>query len=236
MRTIRKTRKRKTLVFALIPLIIGFGLIGSSFTKFTPFEKKAFKQFDVHEVNPESLFRQIMFSEGEIVEHVPLLKNKNVKKKRLSNDLAEDINRVEDLVIAKIKKENPEYFSDFKRAVISRNHYAIKEKLIESYDLIIKDAEFVNSLSKQNKLELDNMVAELKSGNFSQSTFEKVKFDEFARLESQVDPDEEEFLIIMYVYIWIEFDFLSMPTVANASTLKNNSLELDKLVENIVNI
>lgn len=236
MRTIRR-RKHKNLVFVLIPLIIGVSLMGSSFTKFTPIEKKQSKQFDLLTVNPESLFRQIIFSEGEVIEHIPQLKNKNKKKQSLRDDLAVDINRVEDLVIAKIKNANPDYFSDFKRAVISRNHYAIKEKLIESYDLIIKDAEFVNSLSKQNKLDLDAMVAELKADNFSQSTFEKVKFDELARLESKIDPnDEEEFLIIMYVYVWIEFDVLSMPTVADASTLRSNSLELDKLVENIANI
>ncbi|PVH24992.1 hypothetical protein [Sphingobacterium corticibacter] len=229
--------KSRTLILASILCLCGLSIINLGFSRFTDHNEKLTSRFNLSKTDAQSLFRQIMFSKGEIVDFVPILQDRNEKLNKLDKKAILEIARIEDFVVSRIMTTNVNFFHEFKEAMISKNHLSIKEKLIESRDLIIDAGKYLNPLPSASLDTYENLKNEANSNELTNPLFGKIRSEECFRPESTTQPFAGEAgLSFVYDSVVVVTSVFFLEQEMEVMALDSKPLELDQLVKSITNI
>jgi len=179
------------------------------------------------EYSGEQLFKGIFFFEGDVAELIPNLANLKLNNFASSQDELDGIRATYDAIMDEIIIKHPDFYNNFKEAIISRNHIQIKQELIFASDLIQNEITVLQNL--QEARQYANEVES--STDMNLSTIEQHSNSEQFRSEindeiiSHDIPNEETIAGIVGVFV-VALAGVAVVAVAGAYIIVYNEIGL----------
>ena len=126
MKTIREYSSNKFFISFMTLLIFTFTSFGSQINHKKTFSKMQGK-------SGEQIYREILFFEGNTLNiDIPAFREQLDQIKNLTPEQNEQREEMIDRVVQIINKNNPNYFNEFKKDILSDNPYTIQKAIGEA--------------------------------------------------------------------------------------------------------
>lgn len=180
----------------------------------------------------EEMFRGVFFSSGRYADLIPELKEFKLTNFTSDKALLAKSAATENEVVNKISTASPEYFNNFKQALLSRNHVTIQNALIGGKGLVVSAFEGIG-ITRDKPAE-DRLAQELgKKIDLSKANAAEIS----AAVKSVAAEQDGPIVIEGYPIIWIWYVFMIIVAVVTFSSsvneMKSQSLYFDELVNSI---